>query len=109
MNFWNRVIEELKYQGKTRKWLAAAAKLDASTIGTGVKRDSIPNADMAWRISKVLNVPIEYLLYGKTENLKSENLLLFHKYEKIITSLEKMPNKLRTPIMDMIEKINSKS
>lgn len=34
---------------------------------TGIIRNSIPSADVAYRIAKVLNVSIEYLLEGNSE------------------------------------------
>ena len=43
MNFWKVVIDELEFQNKTRKWLAAEASFDVSTIGTGLFYDSRDN------------------------------------------------------------------
>ena len=45
MGFWKNVDDELKYQGKERKELAAAADFDVSYIGKGIRRDSVPAAD----------------------------------------------------------------
>ena len=62
--FWKRVVEELEYQNKERKWLATEANFDVSTIGTGLKRDGMPHADLALKIARTLNVPIEFLVFG---------------------------------------------
>jgi len=83
VNFWQVVLDELDYQGKTRKWLAAEANFDVSTIGSGLKRNGMPLVDLALRIAKALNVPIEYLVTGKnssqTNETQTEDL---HKYHK---------------------------
>lgn len=64
MGFWQNVIEELEYQGKSRKYLASEANFDVSTIGTGLKRNGMPQADIALRIAKTLGVSVEYLVAG---------------------------------------------
>lgn len=98
MSFWKNVINELDYQGKTRKWLASEAKFDVSTIGTGLKREGMPQADLAIRISKALNVSVEYLVIGtekkdisKQNETFTENVRLYNKYVKLITVLESFP------------------
>ncbi|MBQ9205555.1 MAG: helix-turn-helix domain-containing protein [Treponema sp.] len=72
MNFWEVVVDELAYQGRTRKWLAAEAKFDASTIGTGLRRNSMPQVDLALRIAAALDVPVEYLVTGKNPPSKKD-------------------------------------
>ena len=109
MGFWNIVIDELEYQGKTRKWLASEANFDVSTIGTGLKRSSMPQVDLALRIAKALNVPVEYLVTGKlpaTQKVQTEDLHKYHKYAKIIDNLDALPDRERIPIMNLIEAMN---
>ncbi len=109
MNFWSVVVDELEYQGKTRKWLAAEAGFDVSTIGTGLKRASIPQVDLALRIASSLKVPVEYLVTGKNptsqKDIIQEDLHKFHKYAKTIESLDSLPDRERIPIMNMIEEM----
>lgn len=62
MGFWKNVDEELEYIGKSRKELAAEVGFDVTNISFGIKRNSIPSADTALKISKVLGVSLEYLL-----------------------------------------------
>ena len=62
MNFWEKVDNELKYLGKTRKELASAVGIDAANISFGIKRNSIPYADTALKVAKFLGVSLEYLL-----------------------------------------------
>ena len=62
MNFWEKVDNELKYLGKSRKELASFVGIDVANISFGIKRNSIPYADTALKISKFLGVSLEYLL-----------------------------------------------
>ena len=110
MNFWNVVIDELEFQNKTRKWLAAEASFDVSTIGTGLKRESIPQVDLALRIAKALNVPVEYLVTGKTTTTtQTESIDIdvhkYHKYSHLLENLENLPEKNRNAISKMIEEM----
>ena len=109
MSFWEIVIDELEYQNKTRKWLASEVCIDVSTIGTGLKRGSIPQVDLALRIAKALNVPVEYLVSGNIPSTQEypENIDLhkFHKYSKVIDNLDLLEEKERIPIIKMIEEM----
>ena len=109
VNFWQVVLDELEYQGKTRKWLAAEAGFDVSTIGSGLKRNGVPLVDLALRIASALNVSVEYLVTGKNqlskENPKAEDLHKYHKYAKTIDNLDSLPENERIPIINMIEEM----
>ena len=111
MSFWNVVVDELEFQGKARKWLAAEAQFDVSTIGTGLKRNSMPQVDLALRIAKALNVPVEYLVTGKNplpkENYVSEDLHNYHKYAKTIDNLDSLPDRERIPIINLIDELSA--
>lgn len=111
MGFWTVVVDELAYQGKTRKWLAAEAQFDVSTIGTGLKRDSMPQVDLALRIAKALAVPVEYLVTGKSQPTETlplpEDLHIYHKYAKTISNLEALPDRERIPIINMIAEMRN--
>ncbi len=71
MNFWERVDNELKFLGKTRKELAAAVGFDAANISFGIKRNSIPYADTALKVSRFLGVSLDYLLDMNEEQKES--------------------------------------
>ena len=110
MNFWAIVVDELEYQGKTRKWLASEVGIDVSTIGTGLKRKSIPQVDIALRIADALAVPVKYLVTGKNQSTKQEYLIeedlhIYHKYAKTIENLDKLPENQRNPIINMINEM----
>ena len=115
MGFWKNVDDELQYQGLERKVLASQASFDVSYIGKGIRRDSIPAADLALRISKVLNVSLEYLLgipessVKNTKNTSPEYnkaLHLYHKYANFLDELEKLNQKERETILSVIETIS---
>ncbi|MBQ9207388.1 MAG: helix-turn-helix transcriptional regulator [Treponema sp.] len=71
MNFWKKVDSELVYLGKTRKELANAIGFDAANISFGIKRNSIPAADTALKVSRFLGVPLDYLLDMADENAQT--------------------------------------
>ena len=72
MGFWQNVDDECEYLGITRKELAERAGFSVHTISNGIKRDGMPAADLAVRISKILNVPLEKLLNINLANKQSE-------------------------------------
>ena len=110
-NFWDIVIDELEYQGKTRKWLASEVQIDVSTIAMGAKRGSMPQVDLALKIATALEVSVEYLVTGKNpspkNNAKSEDLHKYHKYARTIDNLDSLPEHERIPIINMIDEMNS--
>ena len=110
-NFWDIVIDELEYQGKTRKWLASEVQIDVSTIAMGSKRGSMPQVDLALKIAAALEVPVEYLVTGKNpppkSKAKSEDLHKNHKYARTIDNLDSLPEHERIPIINMIDEMNS--
>jgi len=60
MGFWKNVEDRRVYLGLTRKDLAQQAGIKYAVIGAGLERDSIPAANTALRISKVLKNPPDY-------------------------------------------------
>lgn len=123
MGFWANVEKELEYKGISRKELAFRANIAYQGIGLGIERDSMPRADTAFKISKVLDVPLEYLLdkndieikpeiedlYNSSKKIKSSTydekqraVSLYKKHQKLLESLEKIPPEIKEPIIAMI-------
>lgn len=123
MGFWANVEKELEYKGISRKELAFRANIAYQGIGLGIERDSMPRADTAFKISKVLDVPLEYLLdkndieikpeikdlYNSSKKIKSSTydekqraVSLYNKHQKLLESLEKIPPEIKEPIIAMI-------
>lgn len=127
MSFWENVKKELDYKGISRKELAFRANIAYQGIGLGIERDSMPRADTAIKISKVLNVPLEYLLDAKDVEIRSgpekdekmaksknsydkeekeRNVGLFYKYQNIIESFETLPRSIQEPIANIILRLS---
>lgn len=99
--FWKNVNDELLYQGMNFKTLAYITGIPYTTLTNGKNRaDSIPSADVALKISRALNKPLERLLgtdadfFTNDSNTdeKTRNAQLMHlykKYENLISDLEK--------------------
>ena len=109
MGFCRNVDVECEYRGISRKELAAAAQFSVNTISSGIKRDGMPEADLALRISKVLGVSIENLL-GETEDCGVYPFANVHQRQKLINTympyiqkLEKMPKIAKQAILTLIE------
>lgn len=69
---------------------------------------SSPSAETAVKIANVLNVSVEYLVTGKNENKSPNeiNLQQYHKYAKTLNELDRIPENLRIPILEMISKVS---
>ena len=107
MNFWENVVAELDFQGKTRKELAAEIGFDASNIGKGEKNGNIPAADTAVKIAHSLGVSLESLLNIEnnqtiTSNFPQLDLSLCKKYYSIIQKLDEMPDNTKNLLCKLI-------
>ena len=98
-----------EYKDIPRKELAYKADFALSCISNGIARNSMPFADVALRIAKVLGVSVEYLLEKSSLDIKdydsnsnpefsesavtemiSEKEKLFYKYESLLHDLDKI-------------------
>jgi len=108
MCFWEMVVNELDYQGKPRKWLAEEIGIDVSTIGTGIRRKSIPQADIAYKVSTLLNVSLDHLLSESLGEVRAgihnstPNYELYSKYRKVLENLDRIPEAQRDAIINLI-------
>lgn len=115
--FWKNVNEELQYQGMNLKTLASLTGIPYTTITNGRNRpDSIPTADVALKISKVLDKPLDFLLGDDAKlpdnslnenpkNSDSQNKILLKKYRNLIMNLEKCPAKIQDSFIRMSKAI----
>lgn len=87
MDFWTRVDNLIEFKNLTRKEVAAKANFSYSSFTNGRKRESVPAADVALRIAKVLGVSVEYLLESELPKIKDDEdvLELIKIYRKIST------------------------
>lgn len=119
MNFWEVVDSEREYKNISRKELAYLADFSVNSIPTGIARGSIPAADVAYRIAKVLDVTVEYLLLGgnvqsqQKINENNKNLEIIERSKKytknheLIDNFEKLPNNLQKSVEDLVQNITS--
>lgn len=90
MSFWQNVENELSYKNMSRKELAEKASFAVSGISLGLSHNSIPNADVAVRISQVLETSVEYLVTGEErQTLSKENSELIHRINSNLKKLDK--------------------
>lgn len=122
MNFWETVDAEREYKNISRKELAYEAGFSLNCISTGIARGSIPAADVAYRIAKVLGVSVEYLLLGgntktaqssqesQKTNINTEVIERSKKYIKnyeLIDSFERLPESLQKSLIALVQEINN--
>ena len=69
--FKERLADELTYKGFAIKEFAAKVGISVSTLNMYLYRNSIPAADVAVKMAKVLNVTTEYLITGE-ENVPTK-------------------------------------
>lgn len=109
MTFWDRVEEELNFQGKKKKELALETGIKEHTLHKSFERQSSPSAESALKISKALNVSFEYLITGKlAENETSEHELqitLYKKYHELINLAEHLNEQQIVAIKNLIKTI----
>ncbi len=109
MNFWKNVDYVREYRNMTRKELAYKANFSLTSLSTGIKRNSIPSADVAFRIASTLNVSIEYLLTGKDSsktdipNLNTFPQINYIKYQNLIEKFEALPENIQKTIQIIID------
>ena len=119
MIFWEVVDSEREYKNISRKELAYLADFSINSIPTGITRGSISAADVAYRIAKVLDVTVEYLLLGgnvqsqQKINENNKNLEIIERSKKytknheLIDNFEKLPNNLQKSVEDLIQTITN--
>lgn len=111
-DFWLRIDAELTYRGIDRKVFAKDIGIMPNTISSGISRHSRPDVEIALKSSKYLKLPLDYLLYGKTDSKKSDkpddSYKIVHNREILAVShkLELLPETARIPIINMINEIS---
>ena len=108
MNFWERVDTERDYKNMTRKELAGRAGFSLTSLSTGITRGSIPAADVALRIAKVLDVSIEYLLTGDDGSAPSSQIATqsqYAKYRPLITALDALPPDVQQSVITLVDSV----
>ena len=85
--FADRLREEIEYIGISQKELAERAGIKKRALDMYVGyRESMPPADVAVRLAKVLHVSVEYLVTGFDEKREELN----HYYKMMLSDLKKL-------------------
>lgn len=114
-SFWVNVKNQLPYKDLEVKDLAFRAGVPYSTIINGMNKNSMPHADIALKISKILNMSLESLLGEENvrvsgmdslnqNDLEKKELELYRKNKVLIDALEEIPAPLRDSIQDLVLK-----
>jgi len=113
MSFWSNVEQECRYKGISRKELAAAAHFSVNTFSSGLKRGGMPAADLALRIAKALDTPLENLIDKRNTEITAENISeickkqkLMEQYLPYIEKLEQMPQQTAKALLTIIDTIS---
>lgn len=110
MSFKKNLRNELLYNDIRLKEFASLIGVPYSTVASWVdNRGSLPNAEMAVKIAKTLNVSVEYLVTGKNDPLPEE---LTERYPKLFPTIEEMlllPKPILVGIQSFIHLLYSNS
>ena len=113
--FWINVKKQLPYKNLEVKDLAYRAGIPYSTIINGMKKNSMPHADIALKISKILGMSLESLL-GDEANLseisnsinqnalEKRELTLYRKNKILIDALEELPTTVGDSVRELVVK-----
>lgn len=92
MDFWTRIDSLIEYKNISRKELAAKADFSYSSFTNGMRRSSVPAADVALRIAKVLGVTVEYLFDEENNPVPQEKDTI--KFMQIFDTLSERDKRL---------------
>lgn len=97
--FADRLQEELDYRGLSRKELAQYANIKSRALAMYLgTQQSMPPADVAVKLAKVLHVSVEYLVTGKN----SENHTHTNRFRFVEHDLESLPQSVVDSVTTMI-------
>lgn len=115
-SFWLNVKKSLVYKEMEIKELAFRSGVSYSTIINGMNKNSMPHADIALKISRVLNMSLESLLeeldYNVVDdflptqrNLEQREIALYRKNKNTIDALEELPSPLRDAMEELVKRV----
>lgn len=91
-DFKDRLLEEISYQTLSHKEFAQKARISINTLNMYLYRNSIPSADIAIRMAKILNTSVEYLING-TNNKPKENNAKYWQKRELENIIDNLPEK----------------
>lgn len=103
MSFTKRLKEEILYSGMVQKEIADKAGIKKRAFDMYVgNQGSIPPADVAVKIAKVLGVTVEYLATGEYNKKTSEKDPRLRKYKSLLDDLDVIPDDIASPLINAI-------
>lgn len=106
MSFGDNLREMMKVMDVRAEELSALTDISVDTINSYLKTNgSIPSADKAVKIAKVLNTSVEFLVTGFESDknpFPQYDIFKMRRYAKTIDQLDSLPESSRYPIVDMI-------
>lgn len=72
--FWNRVRLLIKQSSYTQRTLSEALGLNSHSIEVMSSRKNIPNTFLSYKIAKLLNTSVEYLITGQESSPSAAEL-----------------------------------
>ncbi len=102
-NFSERLKSEIKYKGFVQKEVASKAGIQKRALDMYVgSQNSMPPADIAVKISKVLGVSVEYLVTGYDYKAK-DDMDKYRTFRKMMDDFMDLSKELQESIMAMID------
>lgn len=91
MNFWKRLRSELDYHGITHKELAQKINIQKATLEAKFLRENTPDAEFVYQCSRVLDLPMDYLYTGQSQEVISDDeAYLIVQYRKLSPDNKKL-------------------
>ena len=92
-----------------KKTLATEAGFNPSNITKGIKNNSIPSAETAFKIAQKLGVTVEYLITGNEKTKKSYMTISEKatKYHSIIKDLDNLPTEKKNLVITLIKELKN--
>jgi len=88
MDYFERVKEEMSFQGLTQKELSDKTGISINTIRGWFSKKVLPDLESAYKIAQVLKQPLEYLINGdifqpNNFHLPTREIKLIENYRKL--------------------------
>ncbi|MBR5645670.1 MAG: helix-turn-helix transcriptional regulator [Treponema sp.] len=88
LDFWIRVKRKLEFKELSQRDLAIKINESYNTLQSWINRDRLPDAEQAVKIAEVLNTSVEFLVTGKTNNIKNDHKKTIKLLEEAISRLQ---------------------
>lgn len=105
MGFRENLKEIMDYKDLTLKELSFMTGIPKGSLSNYLKENcSIPSADIAVQIASALNVSVEYLITGNTQN-KEKIFPYSNEIEKMASTVSKFTPEKKQIVIDLVENL----